>query len=35
MSDTDLKGSIPNFLKNVLSQVQAQIAYKIEEEMIK
>ena len=35
MSDADLKGNIPNWLKNALSQLQGSIAYKVEEVMLK
>ena len=35
ISDVDLKGSIPNFLKNGLSHLQGDIAYKVEEIMKK
>jgi hypothetical protein len=33
ISDADLKGWIPNFMKNALSQLQGNIAFKIEEVM--
>jgi hypothetical protein len=35
ISDADLKGWIPNFLKNALSELQGNIAFQIEDIMKK